>query len=190
MTAEEAIKIFKDTGVLMDGHFLLTSGKHSPKFLQCSQVLQRPEATGPLGRAVAGFFAGERVETVIGPAMGGVILAYETARALGARAIYAEKGEGGGFVLRRGFSLRPGERVLLVEDAVTTGGSVKQVLALVVKLGAVPVGIGALVDRSGGKVDLGVPLKAVAAMEVEAYDPADCPLCRAGVPLTRPKAGG
>ncbi|MHB0885411.1 MAG: orotate phosphoribosyltransferase [Bacillota bacterium] len=190
MTADEAIEIYRDTGVLMDGHFLLTSGKHSPRFLQCSQVLQHPETTARLAAALAELFAGERVETVIGPAMGGVILAYETARALGARAIYAEKNDGGGFMLRRGFTIRPRERVLLVEDAVTTGGSVKRVLDLVVELGAVPVGIGALVDRSGGQVDLGVPLRAVATLSVEAYDPAECPLCKAGVPLTRPKAAG
>ncbi len=190
MKSEAVIDTFKKTGVLMEGHFLLTSGKHSPQFLQCSQALQSPEVGGRLGRAVAELFAGDRVETVIGPAMGGVILAYETARALGARAIYAEKNDGGGFVLRRGFTIRPRERVLLVEDAVTTGGSVKRVLDLVLELGAVPVGIGALVDRSGGQVDLGVPLRAVATMAVEAYDPAECPLCKAGVPLTRPKAAG
>jgi orotate phosphoribosyltransferase len=184
---EEVIAIFKQTGVLMEGHFLLTSGKHSPQFLQCSQALQFPEVGGQLGRGVADLFAGDQVETVIGPAMGGVILAYEIARALGARAIYAEKAEGGGFTLRRGFTLRPGERVLAVEDALTTGGSVRQVLELVGRLGATPVGVGALIDRSGGQVDLGVPLRALVNLKIEAYDPGDCPLCRAGLAITRPK---
>lgn len=187
MTPEAVIDTFKKTGVLMEGHFLLTSGKHSPQFLQCSQALQYPEDGGRLGEAVAELFAGDRIETVIGPAMGGVILAYEIARALGARAIYAEKVEGGGFTLRRGFNLRPGERVLAVEDALTTGGSVKQVIDLVRRYGAELVGVGALVDRSGGRVDLGIPLRALVGLEIEAYDPDDCPLCRAGVPLTRPK---
>ncbi len=187
MNREETIDIFRKTGVLMDGHFLLTSGRHSPQFLQCSQALQFPEVGERLGRALAELFAGDHIETVVGPAMGGVILAYEIARAVGARAIYAEKLENGGFGFRRGFALRPGEAVLLVEDAVTTGGSVKKVLDLALGTGARPVGVGALIDRSGGKVDLGVPLKVLVSMEIPAYEPGECPLCRAGIPLTRPK---
>lgn len=187
MNREETIDIFRKTGVLMDGHFLLTSGRHSPQFLQCSQALQFPEVGERLGRALAELFAGDHIETVVGPAMGGVILAYEIARAVGARAIYAEKVEGEGFALRRGFAVEPGERVLLVEDALTTGGSVRRVLDLVRRLGASPVGIGVLIDRSNGRVDLGLPLRALVRLSIESYDPEDCPLCRAGVPLARPK---
>lgn len=187
MNPEGLLSLLRETGVYREGHFLLTSGRHSPAFFLFSQVFQHPRHAEALGRELAGLFGGEGVDTVLGPAMGGVILAHEVARALGARALYAEK-EGGAMVLKRGFSLIPGERVLLVEDAVTTGGSVARVLDLVREAGAMPVGVGVIVDRSAGGPAFGVPFRCLARIYVLSYDPGDCPLCRQGAPLIRPKA--
>lgn len=186
---EEVLSLLRETGVYREGHFLLTSGRHSPAFFLFSQAFQHPRAAERLGRGVAALFAAEGVETVVGPAMGGVILAHEVARALGVRSIYAEKVDGGAMAFKRGFSLRPGERVLAVEDAVTTGGSVKKVVDLVREAGAVPVGVGAVVDRSNGAVAFGVPFRALVRIEVPSYEAEACPLCGAGVPLVSPKAG-
>ncbi|MEW6724863.1 MAG: orotate phosphoribosyltransferase [Bacillota bacterium] len=186
MNRDEVIDILKHTGVLLQGHFLLTSGRHSAQFLQCSQLFQNPRAAAPLVAELVKPLDGQ-IDTVVGPAMGGVILAYEAARALGARAIYTEK-ESGRMVLKRGFFLQPGERVLVVEDAVTTGGSVRQTMEAVAATGAEMVGAAALVDRSGGRVSLGVPFRALVTLDIPSYEPDDCPLCRAGIPLSRPKA--
>lgn len=184
---DEVLAILRETGVLREGHFLLTSGLHSDRFLLLAQVLQYPEHTERLCREMAAPFQGEGVEVVVGPAVGGVLLAYEVARALGARAIFAEKAEGGGMALRRGFQLRPGERVLVVEDAISTGGSVRKVLDAIAPYQPKVVGVSALVDRSGGAVDFGVPTRAVLTMTFPAWQPEECPLCRAGVELIRPK---
>jgi len=186
MNEAEVLALFRATGVLLEGHFRLTSGRHSPVFLQCSQVMQHPRQAERLGAALAAVFADADVATVIGPAMGGIILAHVTARVLGARALFAEK-EDGRMVLRRGFAVVPGERVLVVEDAITTGGSALDVVALARAAGAEVVGIGCLVDRTGGKLDLGLPLKSLLRLEVPSYAPEECPLCAAGVPLTEPK---
>lgn len=186
MNEAEVLALFRATGVLLEGHFRLTSGRHSPVFLQCSQVMQHPRQAERLGAALAALFADAGVATVIGPAMGGIILAHVTARVLGARALFAEKEEGR-MVLRRGFVVEPGERVLVVEDAITTGGSAMDVVALARAAGADIVGIGCLVDRTGGKLDLGLPLKSLLRLEVPSYAPEECPLCAAGVPVTEPK---
>jgi orotate phosphoribosyltransferase len=179
-------QIFKDTGALLQGHFLLTSGKHSAQYMQCAQVLQHPRIAGQLGQALAGKFAGIEIETVIGPAMGGIIVAHEVGRALGVRAIFAER-KNGEMALRRGFLLQPGERVLVVEDVITTGGSVQEVIKLVKTAGAEPVGVGVLVDRSGGRVDFGgLTLHSLLQMQIEAFTAEDCPLCAAGVPCVKP----
>lgn len=192
---DEALALLREIGVLREGHFLLTSGRHSPQFLLLSQLTQYPAHTERFCRALAGLWSDVGpFDTVIGPAMGGVILAYETARAFAAlnpdrapRALFAEKVEGG-MALKRGYSLKPGERVLAVEDAVTTGGSVSRVLELVRAAGAELAGVGALVDRSGGKAGFGVPFRAVLTLNVPSYDAAGCPLCAAGQPLTKPKS--
>ncbi len=184
---DDFLALLRGTGVYREGHFLLTSGRHSPAFFLFSQLFQHPREAERAGAALAALFAGEAVDTVVGPAVGGIILAHEVARALGVRSIFAEKVDGG-MAFRRGFALRPGERVLIVEDAVTTGGSVLKVLAQVRAVGAVPVGVGAVVDRSGGRAEFGVPFRAVLALDVPSYGPDDCPLCRAGIPLERPKA--
>jgi len=187
LTEDEIIDLLKRTGVLQEGHFRLTSGRHSPTFLQCSQVMQYPHYAEMLCRQLAAPFQGSGVQTVIGPAMGGIILAYETARALGVRAIFAEREEGK-MHLRRGFSMTPGERFLVVEDAVTTGGSVNEVLELLAEAKARVVGVAMLVDRSGGRVGFGVPQEALVTLDIPSYSPAECPLCRAGVPITYPKS--
>jgi orotate phosphoribosyltransferase len=170
---------------MLTGHFKLTSGRHSDRYFQCAMVLQHPEHTGALCRELAARFAGEDVSAVIGPATGGIIVSYETARALGVRGIFTER-ENGLMSLRRGFSIEPGERVLVVEDVITTGGSVLEVIDVVRSLGGVVVGAGVLVDRSGGKVDLGVRKEALLVTEVISYDPDQCPLCRDGIPAVKP----
>ncbi|MFX4261470.1 orotate phosphoribosyltransferase [Pelotomaculum propionicicum] len=185
LNTEEVVSIFKKTGAMLTGHFKLTSGRHSDRYFQCAMVLQHPEHTGALCRELAARFAGEDVSAVIGPATGGIIVSYETARALGVRGIFTER-ENGVMSLRRGFSIEPGERVLVVEDVITTGGSVLEVIDVVRSLGGVVVGAGVLVDRSGGKVDLGVRKEALLVTDAVSYDPEQCPLCRDGIPAVKP----
>ncbi len=183
---EEVLQLFRDTGVLLDGHFRLTSGKHSPQFLQCAQVLRFPQYTEELAAMMADPFRNAEVDKVVGPAMGGIILSYEVARQLGTESIYTEKSDGGS-QFRRGFSVEPGERVLVVEDAITTGGTVNSTIEICAQTGAELVGVSVLVDRSGRAVDFAVPYRAVVTVEIPAYSPAECPLCRDGVELVSPK---
>lgn len=189
LTPEQALAILKETGVYREGHFLLTSGLHSDRFMLMAQALQFPQHCEALCRALAAPWRDAGIECVVGPAVGGILLAYETARALGCRAIFAEKTGDGRMALKRQFSLRPGERVLVVEDAISTGGSVRAVLDAIAPLHPTVVGVGALVDRTGGQGDFGfgVPTRAVLSLAVPAWNPSDCPLCQAGVPLVRPK---
>ncbi len=181
------VELLKQTGVIMEGHFLLTSGRHSGRFLQCSQLLQYPQHAEKVCRMMAEPFKDKQINTVIGPAMGGVILSYETARALGARALFAERTAEGTMAFRRGFQVAAGEKVLVVEDAITTGGSVQKVLDLLKQTGVEVAGVSIMIDRTSGKVDFGVPMQALLSMEIESYEPAECPLCREGVPLEKPK---
>ncbi|MDW7739833.1 MAG: orotate phosphoribosyltransferase [Bacillota bacterium] len=183
---DKIIKLLKDTGVILEGHFLLTSGRHSNLFLQCSQLLQYPKETEAICSMMAEPYKRMKIDTVIGPAMGGVILAYESARQLDARAVYAEP-SGDKMILRRGFQIGKGEKVLVVEDAVTTGGSVKKVLTLLESVGARVVGIAVMVDRTAGKLNFGLPYQALIEMEVESYQPEECPLCQKGILLEEPK---
>lgn len=185
LTSEEVITIFKETGAMLSGHFKLTSGRHSDSYFQCAKVLQHPVHTEALCRELAARFAGEDISVVIGPATGGIIVSYETARALGVRGIFTER-ENGVMALRRGFSIEPGERALVVEDVITTGGSVLEVIDVVRSLGGIVVGAGVLVDRSGGKVDLGVRKEALLVTEAISYSPDQCPLCRDGIPAVKP----
>ena len=186
MTSKTVAELLEETGVIMKGHFLLTSGKHSGCFLQCSQLVQYPQHTAVIADRMAEPFRDHAVKTVIGPAKGGIILAYETARVLGVRALFAEP-SGEKMVLRRGFKIKPGEKVLVVEDAVTTGGSVQKVINLLLELQAEPVGVAAIIDRSAGKVDFSLPAHFLLSMEVAAYEADDCPFCRSGVVLQKPK---
>ncbi len=179
LSQEEAISIFTRSGALMEGHFKLTSGRHSNRYMQCAQVLQYPQFTEQLAAHIAEKFAADKIEVVIGPAMGGIIVAYETARQLKVPGIFCER-ENGQMALRRGFTLQPGSRVLVVEDVVTTGGSVVEVMEIVRATGAEVIGVGVLVDRSAGQVDFGVRKEAVLTMDIESWPPDDCPLCREG----------
>ena len=185
MTQEEVRALLVQTGAIMDGHFLLTSGLHSPHYVEKFNVLQHPEYTAQLCAAMAEKFKDANIETVVGPVTGGILLAHETGKSLGTRAIFTERVDGK-MTFRRGFSLREGERVLIVEDIVTTGGSIKEVIDVVKEAGAVPVAVSMLVDRSGGKANFGdVPATALLTMEVETYAPENCPLCAKGIPMTK-----
>ncbi|MHB8157772.1 MAG: orotate phosphoribosyltransferase [Desulfocucumaceae bacterium] len=179
------ISIFEETSAMLRGHFLLTSGRHSDRYFQCALVLQHPKYCEMLCRELASRFAGEKIETVVGPAMGGIIMSYEVARAISARSLFTER-ENGKMVLRRGFAISPGERVLVVEDVVTTGGSVKEVIEYVREAGGNVVGAGVLVDRSGGGVDLGARTESLLKIPAVSYSPEECPLCREGIPFIKP----
>jgi len=179
------LNLFKQTGALLEGHFQLTSGLHSSLYLQCALVLQYPEHADFIGRALAAKFSDDRVDAVVAPAIGGIIVAHETARAIGARALFAER-EAGVMTLRRGFRLSRGERVLVVEDVVTTGGSTRETIQSVINADGVVVGAGSIVDRSAGVAHVGVRRQALLSLDVTAYQPEDCPLCKEGVPAVKP----
>lgn len=185
MTQDEVKELFIKTGAIMEGHFLLTSGLHSPLYVEKFQVLQHPKYTEQLCIALAEKFLEDNIEVVVGPITGGILLAHEVGKRLGTRAIFTER-ENGKMTLRRGFVIKPGERVLIVEDIVTTGGSIKEVLDVVLEQGGIPVAIGMLVDRSGGKASFGeVPYKALLNLDVTTYDPSNCPLCKENIPMTK-----
>ncbi len=192
MNAEEAklkqaeyLDLFRESKALLDGHFLLTSGKHSAQYMQCAQVLQYPERAATLAKGLAASFQDQGIQTVIGPATGGILVAHEVAKALGVRALFTER-ENGVMRLRRGFTLSPGERVLVVEDVITTGGSVREVLAVVQEFEAISVGVGILVDRTGGTVDFGLPTASIIQLHIQAYEALECPLCAQGIPAIKP----
>ncbi len=185
MTRDEIIDILKEAEVLLEGHFLLTSGRHSAKYLQCAKIFRNTKYAEPLCKELADKYKDKGVEIVIGPAMGAVQMAYEVSRHLKCENFFTER-EDGKMTLRRGFSIKEGQKVLLVEDVVTTGGSIKEVLELVKGMGADVVGIGCIVDRTGGKIDFGVPFDAVLSMEVESYERENCPICQKDVPLVKP----
>lgn len=189
MTNDEVLQIFSDNQALLTGHFLLSSGLHSPRYLQCALVMQHPAVAAQLCAALAAKAQADaaigKIDLVIAPALGGVIVAHEVARALGVRALFTER-QDGGMKLRRGFELKNGERCLVVEDVVTTGGSTREVMEVVAQYGAVTVGAGSLIDRSGGAVNLGVPRHALAVLDVPTYQPDNCPLCAEGSKPIKP----
>ena len=185
MTEQEVKELLTKTNAIMNGHFLLTSGLHSPHYVEKFNVLQHPQYTQQLCEAMAEKFKDAGIETVVGPVTGGILLAHETGKALGTRAIFTERVDGK-MTFRRGFSLHEGERVVIVEDIVTSGGSIKEVIDVVKEHGGIPVAVSMLVGRSGGKVNFGdVPCTALLHMDVETWAPAECPLCRDGVPMTK-----
>ena len=185
MTEKEVEDLLVETSAIMEGHFLLTSGLHSPRYVEKFNVLQKPVYTEKLCRAMAEKFKDANIETVVGPVTGGILLAHETGKALGTRAIFTER-ENGKMTFRRGFTLHEGERVLIVEDIVTTGGSIREVIDVVKEHGGIPVAVSMLVDRSGGKATFGdVPSTALLHMDVQTYKPEECPLCKAGIPMTK-----
>ena len=185
LTSDEYLDVFRKSEALLDGHFLLTSGKHSAQYMQCAQVLQYPDRAAILAEGLAAAFRDQKVQTVIGPATGGILVAHEVAKALGVRALFTER-ENGVMRLRRGFTLSPGERVLVVEDVITTGGSVREVLAVVQEFEAISVGVGVLVDRTGGTVDFGLPQRSIIQLNIQAYEAKECPLCAQGIPAIKP----
>ena len=185
MSEKEVLNLFEKSGALLKGHFKLSSGLHSEKYLQCALVLQYPDVTEKLSKALADKFSKDKIDVVIGPALGGITLAYEVARAIGRRGLFTER-QDGKMVLRRGFSISKGERALVVEDVVTTGGSTKEVIDLVKSFGADVVGVGSIIDRASVGIDFGVPFKPLAKMEIETFEEGKCPLCKKGIPITRP----
>lgn len=183
------LKAFDQTGAYLRGHFRLTSGLHSPEYLQCALVLQYPQHSEEFGRLLAtefGRLAPDGIAIVAAPAIGGLIIGHEVARALGARFIFTERDASGKMVLRRGFSIEPGETAVMVEDVITTGGSSREVIDILKEAGARVIAAGSIIDRSGGAVDLGVPRVALKTLEVVAYPPEDCPMCRAGSAVVKP----
>ena len=179
ITQQRVMEILKEAGVLLEGHFRLTSGRHSNRYLQCARIFRNVKYSEELCTALAEHFAGDNIELVIGPALGAVQMAYEVSRHLKVENFFAER-EDGKMTLRRGFQVQPGQRVLVVEDVVTTGGSVREVMDIVREQGGVVAGVGSIVDRTGGKIDFGVPFKAVISVDVESWEPDECPLCKEG----------
>lgn len=185
MTENEILDIFRKHSALLEGHFILSSGLHSDRYIQCALVLQHPDVAQKLCAELAAKLRQLGASVVAAPALGGVIVSYEVARALGLRSLFTER-QDGVMTLRRGFSLAAGEPTLVVEDVVTTGTSTRETMAAVEQAGGKVVGVGSLIDRSGGKVDLGVPRAALVTLAVRNYDPADCPLCKSGIPAVKP----
>ncbi len=189
MTSEQVLDIYKKTGALLTGHFLLSSGLHSEQYLQSALVLQQPDIATKLCAALADQFKNSRIEVVIAPALGGVFVSHETARALGVRAIFAER-VNGKLTLRRGFTIKSGERVLVVEDVNTTGKSTKETIEVVESAGGIVIAAASLIDRSGGNAAIGVPYRSLVTLTVPAYAPEACPMCKAGSTPIKPGSRG
>jgi orotate phosphoribosyltransferase len=185
LKAEEVIKRFKQSGALLEGHFLLTSGLHSTTYLQCALVLQYPAEAAAFGAALAAHFRDQKIECVVSPAIGGIIIGYEVARSLGARFIWTEREEGR-MTLRRGFNVSQNERVLVVEDVITTGGSTRETVEALLQLGARVVGAASIIDRSSGRADVSVPRVALATLDVPSVAPSACDLCAQGLQAIKP----
>ena len=185
MNAEQVIDQFRATGALLEGHFQLSSGLHSTVYLQCALVLQFPERAEAFGRAIAEKFQGQGIQLVASPAIGGIVIGHEVARALGARFVWTER-EAGQMTLRRGFTIAPGEKTLIVEDVITTGGSTRDTIEAVRKAGANVMGAASIIDRSGGSVDVGVPLLSLASLRVLSVESSVCDACKLGEPVVKP----
>lgn len=179
------LKQFKDSGALLDGHFILSSGLHSPKYLQCALALQQPADAGWFGKAIAEKFKGADIETVASPAIGGLVIGFAVAQALGVRFIWTER-QAGEMTVRRGFTVEPGERILVVEDVITTGGSTRECIAALEGNGAKVVAAASIIDRSNGAADVGVPRVELVRLDVPSYSHDDCPLCEDGIEAVKP----
>ena len=188
--AESVLDLFRAAGAYLEGHFRLTSGLHSPNYMQCALVLRHPASAEELGRRLAAELrrvVGEPVSLVVSPALGGLIIGHEVARALGTPFLFTERDpESRKMILRRGFAVQPGETAVVVEDVITTGGSTRDVVDCLQAAGARALAAGSIIDRSGGTADVGVPRVALATLQVEAHRPEDCPLCRQGLPMVKP----
>jgi len=185
LNADEVINQFKETGALLEGHFQLSSGLHSTVYLQCALVLQFPERAAAFGSAIAQQFEGQGIELVASPAIGGLVIGHEVARALGARFIWTER-EAGQMTLRRGFTVSPGEKTLVVEDVITIGGSTRETIDALVDAGADVLAAASIIDRSAGVADVGVPRTALASLKVASVEPAVCDACKLGEPVVKP----
>jgi len=185
LNKERILEIFKESGALLTGHFKLTSGLHSASYFQCAKVLQFPKHAESLSKMIIEFFADQKIDTVISPAIGGIVVGQEVGRQLSVKTIFSER-QDGEMKLRRGLSLNMDEKVLVCEDVVTTGGSVFEVIELVKSLGAIPVGVGFIVDRSNGKVNFGISQFSCMKMDVQAFQPEECQMCRDGVEIEKP----
>jgi orotate phosphoribosyltransferase len=187
MNQDEVLKLFKQLQALLEGHFRLSSGLHSDRYLQCALVLQNPQHAARLGAALAERMRGlaDLPDFVIAPALGGILVAHEVARGLGVRGLFAER-QDGVLKLRRGFTIKPGEKAYVVEDVVTTGGSTKETMDVVTQAGGIVLAAGSLIDRTGGRADLGVPRVALAVLDVPAFTPEECPLCKTGSQAIKP----
>jgi orotate phosphoribosyltransferase len=186
LNKDRVLEILRETGVLLEGHFLLTSGRHSNQYMQCAKILQYPNYAEEIAKGLAEEFKEDTIDIVVGPAMGGIIIAYELARQLNAKNLFAER-ENGKMVLRRGFSIPKGARVLVAEDVVTTGGSVFEVIDIVKEQGGEVAGVAVLVDRSNGSVEFGAKLRAALTADIISYEAEECPLCKEGkLPLVKP----
>jgi orotate phosphoribosyltransferase len=185
VNAEQVIDQFRATGALLEGHFQLSSGLHSTVYLQCALVLQFPERAEAFGRAIAEKFRGQGIELVASPAIGGIVIGHEVARALGARFVWTER-EAGQMTLRRGFTIARGEKTLIVEDVITTGGSTRDTIEAVRRAGADVVGAASIIDRSGGSADVGVLLSSLASLRVLSVEAAACDACKLGEPVVKP----
>lgn len=179
------IEMFKKTGALLTGHFRLSSGLHSGQYLQCALVLQCPEYAAKLGENIADKFRDKDITCVVGPALGGIIIAHEVAKALKARCIFGER-TGGKMTLRRGFKLNSDDKALIVEDVITTGKSIRELMDAIKVSGATIVGIGALADRSSKKIDFGCNIQSLIKVDIKTFPPDECPLCKEGIPLVKP----
>ena len=189
MRPTEVVRLFQACGAWMEGHFVLSSGLHSHEYLQCAAIQQYPTLTSRLCEALAERFAGDEITCVASPALGAIVVGYETARHLGSRAVFAER-ENEVLRFRRGFQVGPKDRVLIAEDVITTGGSVEELIRLVVDTGATVVGVGALVDRSGGWASFDVRYHALLSVSLKTFSQDACPLCKEGVPMTKPGSRG
>ena len=185
MNSEEYIKIFKDSGALLDGHFILTSGRHSSSYFQCAKLLQYPKYLELFSKNIADHFNENEIDLVVSPAIGGIVLGTEVGRLLRKRTVFAERVDGE-MKLRRGFEIKTNEKILIVEDVITTGGSVKEVMSLVQSFGAAIIGVGVIVDRSSGSVVLHENQLSLASLEVKSYDSSDVPSELASIPVQKP----
>lgn len=185
MLPADVLDLFRRRGALLEGHFRLSSGLHSTGYLQCALVLQHPRDAEALGRALAAKLDGVEASAVLSPALGGIVIGHEVGRALGVRALFAER-QDGRLTLRRGFALEPGERVLVVEDVVTTGGSTRETIEVAREGGATVVASAAIIDRSTSTDPIGVELTTLARIELPVYEPERCPLCAKGLPVVKP----
>lgn len=186
MQRDDILKLLEQVGAIRTGHFELSSGRHSGTYIQCALVLEHPKHAEQLGHALAERFRDLSLSCVVAPALGGIIIGYEVARGLGVRSLFVERDRSGQMALRRGFEIKPGERVLVIEDVWTTGGSTRETIGVVEQEGGLVVAAGALIDRTGGSLELSVPARALVELAVPSYEPDDCPQCHAGGVAIRP----